>query len=134
MECVFFLFALSMVWVFFQGTSPSPQAPHREHRPKAPVRQSPPTTTPKAPPPSEPQTKACEYRGCRVRVGLKKQYCRPHAREYQSFVERHCGRKVPHANRSTADAHARELETKSRARYAVYQCEVCGSFHVGHAK
>lgn len=51
-----------------------------------------------------------------------------------AFVGRHCGRKIGHATVAAARRHAGELARKSGERFAVYRCEVCARWHVGHAK
>ena len=47
--------------------------------------------------------------------------------------ERHCGRKLQHLTRRSAEQEAVRLTSKERAIFNVYHCECCGAWHVGHS-
>ena len=148
MECIGLLvLAIMTFWMWGSEAStapptlasPRPPAPPRPTRPKLAQRarksilSARPPDTSKAITPAV-QLKRCPYHGCETKIGLRRQHCRKHARERQHFMERHCGEKVQHPTRASAETHKKELARKTRATYEVYKCEVCNLFHVGHGK
>lgn len=80
-----------------------------------------------------PSTKCCDYGTCRNSASVGK-YCTYHAEEHSKFVKRHCGSKRKHSTEDSAWSHADDLYRKDKGEYTVYLCEICSTYHVGHAK
>ncbi len=142
MECLGFLFVVAIFWLYASSQvaakPPAPQvrdsaAEGPPDRKSAPKKADPAPRLPKANGESVP-LKRCAHGGCTAKIGLKRKFCRKHAKEAGAFAQRHCGNKIQHATDACAREHARELAQKSRDAYSVYFCELCNFYHVGHSK
>ena len=48
--------------------------------------------------------------------------------------DRHCGQKVRHADRASAERESVRLERVEKAKFNSYHCECCGAWHIGHKR
>ena len=54
--------------------------------------------------------------------------------EQEKFVNRQCKGKRRITGRSKARYVAAKMSRRNKTQFAAYQCEICGYYHVGHAK
>lgn len=58
----------------------------------------------------------------------------PHLWTLADRWNRHCGRKIRHSDRSSAENAALRMSLLERQPFNAYHCECCGAWHVGHRR